>query len=168
MLGMKAADIGLTSQHWRRDALLGVAVAAGWATLQFAWIIPSTGGASRPDVAGILAMIDGSWENVLWYLPLGIIGGGIAEEIYNRGFIITVLRGVFGNTAIGTTVAAAFSVLFFAAGHFPEGWISWMDILIPSIAYVVLFLYTKRLMAPMVAHALWNTAAVVGIHLLYG
>jgi hypothetical protein len=168
MLRMQPVDLGLTSQQWRRDALLGVAVAAVWAGLQFAWLIPSTGGASRADIAGILTMVDGSWANVLWYLPLGILGGGVAEEIYNRGFFITVLSDILGNTTVGTGIAAALSVLFFAAGHFPAGWVDWMDILIPSTAYAGLFLYTRRLVAPMVAHALWNTAAVVGIHLLYG
>lgn len=168
MLGMRAADIGLTFGHWRRDALLGLAVAAAWAALQFVWLFPATGGASRADIAVILGQIDGSWSNVLWYLPLGILGGGVAEELYNRGFVITVLRDILGNTTTATCIAGAFSILFFAAGHLPQGRVGWIDILIPSTAYVVLFLYTKRLIAPMVAHAVWNTVAYAGIYLMYG
>lgn len=106
--------------------------------------------------------------NVLWYLPLGVLGGGVAEEVYNRGFIITVLEDILGNTRAATTVAAVFSILFFAAGHLPTGRVAWIDILIPSAAYVVLFLYTRQLIAPIVAHSLWNSFAVAGIHLLYG
>ena len=168
LLRMRAADIGLVTTGWRRDALLGLAVAAAWTALQFGWLFPATGGSGRDDIASILAMIDGSWANVFWYLPLGILGGGVAEEVYNRGFVITVLRDILGNTTAGTVVAAVFSAVFFVMGHLPDGWLDWMDLMIPSAAYVGLFLYTRRLIAPMVAHAAWNTAAVVGIHLLYG
>lgn len=168
MLRMRPADIGLVTTGWRRDAMLGLAVAAVWIALQFGWLFPATGGDGREDIASILAMIDGSWANVLWYLPLGILGGGVAEEVYGRGFVITVLRDILGNTTAGTVVAAVFSAVFFAVGHLPGGWLDWMDILIPGAAYVGLFLYTRRLIAPMVAHAAWNTAAVVGIHLIYG
>lgn len=167
-LGMRFRDIGLRGDSWRRDALLGASVGAGWAALQFGVLFPATGGVSRPDVAGILEMVDGSWINVLWYLPLGILGGGVAEEIYNRGFTITILEDILGNGRIATLTAATFAVLFFAAGHLPRGWVSWMDILVPSTVYVLLFLYTRRLTAPMVAHALWNTIAVAGIHVVYG
>lgn len=168
MLGMRAGDIGLTSEGWRRDALLGLATAGLWALLQFGWIFPATGGAARPDIASILAMVEGSWANVVWYLPLGILGGGVAEEVYGRGFVITVLEDVLGGGAVATFAAAAFAALFFAAGHLPQGWVAWIDILVPSVAYVGLFLYTRRLTAPMLAHAAWNSMAVVGIHLVYG
>lgn len=167
-LGMRFRDIGLVGRYRRRDVLLGLAAAAGWTALQFGWLFPATGGASRPDVAGILDLVDGSWLNVLWFLPLGMLGGGVAEEIYNRGFTITVLEDILGRGRVATVVAAAFSVLFFAAGHLPRGWVDWMDILVPSTVYVVLFLGTRRLTAPIVAHAAWNAVAVAGIQLVYG
>ncbi len=167
-LDMRFRDIGLTGERHRRDALLGLATGACWAALQFGVLFPATGGASRPDVAGILDMVDGRWIHVLWYLPLGVLGGGVAEEIYNRGFTITILEDILGHGRLATLAAASFAVLFFAAGHLPRGWVSWMDILVPSTAYVALFLYTRRLTAPMVAHAVWNATAVAGILLVYG
>lgn len=168
LLRMRPAAIGMTTVGWRRDALLGIGVALAWAALQFGMLFPATGGATRGDIASILEMVDGSWANVLWYLPLGIVGGGIAEEIYGRGFVITVLRDILGGTTAATAIAAVFSAVFFALGHLPGSLLAWMDILIPSAAYVALFLYTGRLIAPIVAHALWNTIAVIGIHLVYG
>jgi len=162
------SDIGATVASWRSDAALGAVVASGWLLVQFGWLFDATGGASRPDIAGILALVDGSWWNVLWYVALGVLGGGVAEEIYNRGFVITVLEDLLGSTRAATIAAGAFSVLFFAAGHLPGGWVDWVDILVPSIAYVVLFVVTRRLTAPMVAHSLWNGFAVVGIHIVYG
>lgn len=168
LLAMKPADIGWTARRWRRDAALGLAVAAGWAALQFGWLIPATGGAGREDIAAILDLFDGGWVDVLWYLPLGVLGGGVAEEVYGRGFVITVLADLLGGTPAGVAFAGLFSAVFFAAGHLPQGWVDWLDILIPSVAYVALFLYTRRLVAPMVAHAAWNVAAAFGIQLLYG
>ncbi len=168
LLRMEPVGIGLTARGWRRDALVGLAVAGVWALLQFGWLIPSTGGAERGDIAAILDMTGGQWVNVIWYLPLGILGGGVAEEIYGRGFVITALSDVLGNSTAGIAVAALFSMLFFAAGHLPSGWIQWVDILIPSAAYVGLFLHTRRLTAPIVAHAAWNTLAVIGIQAMYG
>lgn len=161
-------DIGLTSRRWRRDAGLGVAVALAWAALQFGWLFPATGGAGREDIASILSMLDGRWDNIVWYLPLGILGGGVAEELYNRGFIITILEDILGNTRTATHAAGLFAVLFFAAGHLPDSMIAWIDILVPSFAYTVLFIHTRRLTAPMIAHATWNTLAMVGIALVYG
>ena len=168
LLDMRPRDIGLTSNQGRSDALLGLAVAAAWALVQFTWLIPATGGAARADIASILAMVDGRWANVLWYLPLGIVGGGIAEEVYGRGFVIVVLRDLLGGSTAAAAVAGAFSAVFFAAGHLPQGWVEWVDILVPATAYVLLFVHTRRLVAPMVAHAAWNSTAVVTIYLLYG
>lgn len=183
MLGMNFHDIGLRapdfkSGPFRHDLLLGIGAAAVWIAVQFLLLFPQTGGAARPDIANILTMVDGRWANVLWYLPLGVLGGGVAEELYNRGFFITVLRDILGGgkTLAGSSsgigwpafLAAALSVVFFAAGHLPSGLVDWVDILIPSIGYAALFLYTGRLTACIVAHSLWNSVAVAGIFLIYG
>lgn len=167
MLDMRPPDIGWTSHDWERDTALGGAVALLWAAVQFGWLIPATGGATRPDVASVIAMIDGRWANLLWYLPLGILGGGVAEEVYGRGFVITALKDILGGSTTALLVAGVFSAGFFAAGHLPQTWVMWVDIMVPSVAYVALFLYTGTLTAPVVAHATWNTLAVIGVHLAY-
>ncbi|MGP4078189.1 lysostaphin resistance A-like protein [Halobacillus sp. K22] len=166
-LKMSFRKIGVTTQNWKRDSLLGAAVAIGWAIVQFIWIIPSTGGASRDDISEILVMLDTNWVNILWYLPLGIIGGGIVEELYNRGFFIGALAGIFNDSKVVLYIAAAFSILFFAAGHLPGDLVEWIDLLVPSTAYTVLYLYTKRLTASMVAHGLWNTLVVIIVTIIY-
>ncbi|MDE0583388.1 CPBP family intramembrane metalloprotease, partial [Planococcus sp. A6] len=135
--------------------------------LQFLWILPQTGGAERQDVAEIIAMLGGEWSNVWWYLPLGIIGGGLVEELYNRGFFIGALAGIFRHSKIALYAAALLSIVFFAAGHLPRNLVEWIDLLIPSAAYTVLYIYTGRLTASIVAHALWNTAVVILVMLLY-
>jgi len=162
-----AKKIGLSSKNWIQDTFMGVSVAVCWAIIQFAWIIPNTGGADRLDILDILAMIDGQWVNVLWYIPLGIIGGGITEEIYNRGFIIGVIDVIFDHSKMAISLAALFAIIFFAAGHLPINLVEWVDLLIPSTAYTILFLYTRRVTAPIVAHSLWNILAVILIFIIY-
>lgn len=167
LLDMDFRSIGWTTSHRQKDSLLGAAVAAGWTLLQFLWIIPQTGGAERQDVAEIIAMLGGEWSNVWWYLPLGIIGGGLVEELYNRGFFIGALASIFKESKIALYAAAVLSIVFFAAGHLPRNLVEWIDLLIPSTAYTALYIYTGRLTASIVAHALWNTAVVILVILLY-
>lgn len=164
---INAEKIGISSKNWVRDTLIGISVAVCWAIVQFIWIIPSTGGAGRSDIVEILSMIDGRWNNVLWYIPLGVIGGGITEEIYNRGFFIGVINETFENSKFAVFVVTIFSILFFVAGHLPTNMVEWVDLLIPTIAYTILYLSTKRVTASIVAHGLWNTLAVVLIYMIY-
>ncbi|QBP41913.1 CPBP family intramembrane glutamic endopeptidase [Paenisporosarcina antarctica] len=160
--------IGFTSSKWKEDALLGSIVAICWALIQFIWLIPNTGGDGRADISGILTMLDHQWINILWYIPLGVIGGGLTEELYNRGFVIGAIAGIFRNSRIALYIAAIFAIIFFAAGHLPININEWVDLLVPSTVYTLLYLYTKRLTASIIAHGLWNVLAVIGIFIIYG
>ncbi len=138
-----------------------------WTGCQFFWIIPSTGGAKRADISQVIFMIDGTTIGLLSLIALGVIGGGITEEIYNRGYFINVLKSVFKNQNIGLWVSAMLSILFFVIGHLPTDALGWFDILVPTIAYTLLFIFTKRLTAPMVAHGIYNMTAILSTYQLY-
>ncbi len=159
--------IGLSGNNWLRDGLLGLTTGLVWAALQFGWLIPRTGGAARADITQMVETMDGTLSGLLFFIGLGVIGGGITEEIFNRGFFITVLKDVFDNPRLGLGVAAILSVLFFAAGHLPANAVEWFDILAPTIAYTILFLITKRLTASIVAHGIYNMAAILLTYYLY-
>ncbi len=159
--------IGWSGKHWARDSLIGLFFGLGWAALQLGLIIPNTGGAEREDIAQIITMFDGSLLGLFSFIALGVIGGGITEEVFNRGYFITVLKDCFHNPEIGLWVAATLSILFFAIGHLPKDMLGWFDILVPTITYTVLFLYTKRLTAPVVAHGTYNMVAILLTYLIY-
>lgn len=159
--------IGLSNNNWQRDGLLGAIAGLAWAALQFGWLIPSTGGAARADIAHVIEIMDGTISGLLFYIGLGVIGGGITEEIFNRGYFITVLKDVFSNPRLGLWVASILSILLFAAGHLPTNAVEWFDILVPTITYTVLFLFTKRLTAPIVAHGIYNMSAILLTYYLY-
>jgi hypothetical protein len=52
--------IGLSKNNWQRDGLLGLIAGLTWAALQFGWLIPSTGGAARADIAQMIESMDGT------------------------------------------------------------------------------------------------------------
>ena len=93
--------IGLQFVNIKKDFLLGLIFGGIWTTLQFALIIPNTGGIDRPDINGMVGMYDGSLMGTLSFIALGVIGGGITEELFNRGYFINVLKDVFKNPKTG-------------------------------------------------------------------
>lgn len=160
--------IGWSGKHWKPDTVIGLIVGLAWTALQFGVIIPNTGGAERADIAQMVSWFDGTLLGTLSFVALGVIGGGITEEIYNRGYFINVLKDTFKNPETGTRIAAVLSIIFFAAGHLPSDALGWFDILVPTIAYTLLFIYTKRLTAPIIAHGIYNmTAILLTYHLYY-
>jgi hypothetical protein len=159
--------IGLSKNNWQRDGLLGLIAGLTWTALQFGWLIPSTGGAARADIAQMIEMMDGTLSGLLFNIGLGVIGGGITEEIFNRGYFITVLKELFSNPRLGLWVASILSILLFAIGHLPTNALDWFDILVPTIIYTVLFLFTKRLTASIVAHGIYNMSAILLTYYLY-
>lgn len=161
------SDIGWNFGQWKKDSLLGLIVGLTWTLFQFTIIIPNTGGAERADITGMLSMMDGTLVGLLSFIALGVIGGGITEEIYNRGYFIKVLKETFQNPKTGLWIAAVISIVFFCLGHLPSNAVEWVDILIPTTAYTLLFIYTRRLTASMVAHGIYNMTAILATYFMY-
>ncbi len=159
--------IGFKFENIKKDILLGLAFGALWTILQFLLIIPNTGGVNRPDIDGMLGMYDGSLIGTLSFIALGVVGGGITEELFNRGYFINVFKDVFKNQKMGLWFSAILSIVIFSLGHMPVTLIDWFDILIPTIAYTLLFLTTKRLTASITAHGMYNMTAIILTNCFY-
>lgn len=159
--------IGFKFINFKKDILLGIGFGVLWTLLQFALLIPNTGGANREDIKGILEMYDGTLIGLLSFIALGVIGGGITEELFNRGYFINILKDVFKNPQIGLWISAILSILIFSLGHMPVTPLDWFDILVPTIMYTLLFVLTKRLTASIVAHGVYNMAAIVLTYYIY-
>jgi uncharacterized protein len=166
-LGKDFEYIGWSRKNWQTDSIAGLLTGLTWAALQFGFIIPNTGGAARADIIQMVTMLDGTLTGTLSFLALGVIGGGITEEIYNRGYFINVLKGTFSNPVTGLWFAAVLSIVFFSIGHLPSDALEWFDILVPTIAYTVLFIYTKRLTASIIAHGVYNMTAILLVYVIY-
>lgn len=161
-------DLKFIGMKFRSEDLwIGSLVGLAWTALQFLLIIPMTGGAERTDVAGMIEMQEGGIMSILFYISLGVIGGGITEEIFNRGYAINALKETFSNQKFGLYFAAILSITLFIAGHLPANQIELFDITIPTLAYTILFIKTGRLIAPIIAHGLYNMLAIIFVYHLY-
>ncbi|SHG73878.1 CPBP family intramembrane glutamic endopeptidase [Winogradskyella jejuensis] len=160
-------DIGLQFVNIKKDILLGLIFGTIWTILQFVLIIPNTGGANRADINGMLDMYDGSLIGTLSFISLGVIGGGITEELFNRGYFINILKDVFKNPKTGLRIATILSIIIFSLGHMPTNGLDWFDILVPAIIYTLLFLSTKRLTASIISHGVYNISAILLTYCLY-
>lgn len=166
-LGKTWKDIGWKGEELPKDIGWGLLIGGLWTLVQFTFLIPATGGAERADIQGMLSMYDGHWLGTLSFVALGVLGGGIAEELFNRGYFINILKTVFKHPNFGLWVSALLSMVFFALGHLPQTALDWMDILLPTLLYTLLFIYTKRLTASMVAHGFYNMSAILLVYYLY-
>ena len=160
LLGATFAKIGWDGAFPGKELMIGAVAGGAFALVEMFVVIPAIGGAAEPNVARIIEGMGESWHGLLGYLVLGIVGGGIAEEFFNRGFLINVLRSVFENEQLGLFVSATFSVLIFTLGHMPASISDLTLIVTPTLIYTVLFLATKRLTAPIAAHAFHNGIVV--------
>jgi len=165
--GKSFKNIGWDFSAWKKDSVLGLVVGLTWTAIQFLWLIPATGGAERADVSHMVSMMDGTVIGLISYIALGVIGGGITEEIYNRGYFITEMKSMFKNPKTGLWTASIVSILFFGLGHLPADSLGWLDILIPTIAYTILFVATGRLTASIAAHGIYNMTAILMVYFLY-
>ncbi|WP_375578633.1 type II CAAX endopeptidase family protein [Marivirga tractuosa] len=161
------SDIGLKFVNLKKDILLGLGFGALWTILQFVFLIPNTGGANRADISHMLTMYDGSMLGVISFIALGVIGGGITEELFNRGYFINVLKDTFKNPKTGLWFSAILSILLFSLGHMPASALDWFDILVPTIMYTLLFISTKRLTASIIAHGIYNMSAIILTYYIY-
>ncbi|MFE3461418.1 CPBP family intramembrane glutamic endopeptidase [Nocardiopsis aegyptia] len=162
------SDAGLTSRHWLRDSLLGAATVPPRLLIEFGVLIPMAGGAQNPGVQEVLTNASAGVAALTATLVLGVVGGGLAEELYFRGFLMGALPKTFVHRRAALYGAAAVSVLLFSVLHLPTSGPDIAAIVLAGVVYTGLFLLTRRLAATVVAHALWNTAALVTVSALYG
>ncbi|MFV2195724.1 CPBP family intramembrane glutamic endopeptidase [Nocardiopsis sp. LOL_012] len=165
---LSPADVGLTSRHWLRDALIGAATVPPRLLIEFGVLIPMAGGAQNPGVQEVLASASAGVAALVAALVLGVVGGGLAEELYFRGFLLGGLPKAFVHRRAALYGAAVVSVVLFAALHLPTSGPDVVAIVLAGLVYTGLFLLTRRLAATVVAHSLWNAAAVVTVLALYG
>lgn len=167
-VGLRLRDLGLTRTAWRRDAAIGAAVATTFALIQFLVVIPATGGAQRSDIVVNAAQIGDSLWGVIGFIVLAWAGAGWSEELFFRGHWLTLLEKLLGTSQRALILTTVLTTVFFALLHGYQGWSGVIDTgLYGGLTLTLLFLWRKRLTACMVAHALWNTFAIIVIYFWY-
>jgi membrane protease YdiL (CAAX protease family) len=167
LVGKRLTELGLTSRRAAADTAIGVAVAVAFTALQFLWLLPATGGANRSDVATNLLQIGDSWWGVAGVVVLAWTGS-FSEELFFRGLLLTGLVRVLGGGRAAAAGALLLVSLIFAALHGYQGMAGVVDTgMYGGLTMGLLFLWRRSLTACIVAHALWNSLAAVGLFLFY-
>ena len=162
------AAAGFTLERARADALIGAGVAVAWAALQFGVLIPLTGGGERADVVVNAQQIGTTYAGLAAFVLLAW-GGGFAEEVFFRAHLMTSLRGMLGHSKMASALVVLVPTLLFALLHgYQGGWVGMLDTgAFGGLTLSLIFLLRGRLLACVVAHALWNTIATVVIFRWY-
>ncbi|NWG34395.1 MAG: CPBP family intramembrane metalloprotease [Chloroflexi bacterium] len=166
--GARPVDLGLTTDQWQSDALIGVFAGTVWALLELFALIPLTGGGQRSDVIASLNLAAGNWGGALGLIVLGWLVGGLSEEPFFRGYLITSVRNLLGGGKWATALGALMSILWFALGHGYQGWMGVVDAGISGLLFTGLYLWRGRLTASIVAHGLFDMLIILGVFVRYG
>lgn len=160
--GRSVADaLGLRNSNARRV----VAHAAGLAAAAFAcqWVYVNLLAQLRfdlpeqPVVELIRAQDDYGWRVFLALFT--ILLAPVAEEMFFRGVLYTTMR-----QHLGTMPAALASATVFAMIHFNLG--SFLPLLVLAVGLALIYERTGNILAPMLAHSLFNTTNYVLLYLV--
>ncbi len=156
----KLEAFGLTKYHFRRDLLLAFAVATISAGLALFIVIPLAGETNETVINVRRTVNAGSFLNILL---AGILIGGFLEELFFRGHMITSIRRINPDSQWLLVFAVVLSSLLFGYTHRHQGWLGLTFVGVHSVVYAILFIKTKSLASPMLAHALYDSLVAIGI-----
>jgi uncharacterized protein len=158
--------LGLRFEDARRDVLIGLAVALLHAALALFVILPLMGESGTRILGSVSALFE-SPERLIASAILVVLYGGVVEEIFFRGHVITSISRTLGGRQWAVAVAAFVSIALFAVGHAYQGTAGMVYSLAAAALWTALFLVTGRLVASMVAHAGYDLLMLIGIYLLH-
>jgi membrane protease YdiL (CAAX protease family) len=160
-------DLGSWQVGWRNHLLIGGLIGVLLPLLQFALVIPATGGALREDVIASRSLIGDGWMGLVGVLILSWTLAAVGEELFFRGHIIYTMRGWLGSHPAALGVAIAVSVLLFAATHAYQGWVGMVDVGLTGLLYAVLYYRSGSLLPSMIAHGINNSLLFIGLYMWY-
>ena len=133
------------------------------------WVVPlvllAAGVSAALQASGFAATepfrVEGTVE-VLAFLLVGILAGGVVEELLYRGFVFQQLESILpARGASRLMQATVLTAMLFALPHGYEGSAAVGAILVIAIALQLLYLRSgRRLLAPTVCHAAFNALQI--------
>lgn len=151
--GLRLNSVGLCKTHLWKSFAWGV-------VLTIALIVAGT-------IADVIAIVSHYQTNEfaqqftrlpLWLLTLTCIRGGVAEELFYRGYAIGRLKAV----GVSRFWAAAIPVLIFSLGHWNTGWLNVVNAFLLGSVLSLWYIWRRDLLANMVGHFLIDFISVVG------
>jgi membrane protease YdiL (CAAX protease family) len=151
-------DLGMRFNQWRFDAVLGLIVVPVLFVLNtivgvgFRTLLPRYYMDRNP-----LTEIIRTPQELALFLLSAFVAGGIKEEL-QRAFIITRFRRHLGGAWLGLVVWS----LAFGAGHYAQGLQGVVAAALFGFLFGLIYLLRGNLIAPILAHSLYDTAALLG------
>jgi len=156
--GERLRDFGLSWRRWRSDVAIGFAVvpllfgANGVVNVLFRSYLPQLFQEHNP-----LAELVRTPRDLALFIATALIAGGIKEEL-QRAFILRRFQSFLGGASLGLILWSA----MFAIGHRIQGWQGVAVAGIYGLVFGILYLSRGTLVAPMVAHGVYDAVALLG------
>lgn len=95
--------------------------------------------------------IQGNLRLYLIWVALSWISGGLAEEMFFRGYVITRLKGVFANAPFASVLAVVLSAALFGYGHvYYQGLRGFVTTGVIGLVFGSMFLIFRRNLWPVI------------------
>jgi membrane protease YdiL (CAAX protease family) len=156
--GQSLGYLGLRATHWRADALFGILLiplllVLNGVVAKFTEVyLPAHYIESNP-----LTEIIQTPGDLALFIICAILVGGIKEEL-QRAFILKRFESHLGGAKLGLVLWS----IAFGVGHYVQGLQGMITAALLGFVFGIAFLLRGRLIAPMVAHSVYNTAALLG------
>ena len=155
--------------NWRRLVVIGVIggiAQQAFTTLAIDRLLTIAG--LRPaQVDGLAKLASGGIVGLVLTLLIGLVIGGLLEEMCFRGYLLARVRSVIGGQR-GAVVGVALSTLYFGLSHWYQGLTGVIEAglsgLVTGVAYVTT---GGNLLLPIVLHGAFDTAGIILLALGY-
>lgn len=156
--GERARDVFLGARGVWREARIGVALAPLLLATVFALLlalrtfVPTLHNVPENPLG---ALADSAWTLAV-FLVVVLVAGGLREEL-QRAFLLHRFEQRLGGAWVGLVVTS----LAFGLGHTLQGWDAAIATAVLGFAWGLLYLARRSAVAPIVSHALFNSAELL-------
>jgi len=152
--------VGVTRRDWGRHMAIGIGLGlAMFFVLNVALTAVLEAFFPRPAQHGptILSFF-AQWSNLLIWLPIGIFGGGVVEEL-ERIFVLTRFERWLGRP--GLILAVVLTSVMFGLGHLYQGVAVALSTAVSGLVFSLVFLRRRSALEVMAAHAFSDVVAMI-------
>lgn len=130
------------------------------------WLVPQLSTWLHPVSApGFLAYIHGNLPATLLWIGIGVVVGGVCEELLFRGFLLNRIAAALGNHGWAVAIGVLSQALVFGMLHLYAGAFACLNASLFGMAMGVFYLISGRNLWPlMIVHATWDAIAIWGIY----
>lgn len=112
------------------------------------------------------ASVQGNLGLLLYLIPMGLLFGGLGEELLYRGFIMTRIAQVLGEGRIAWVAALFLQAIPFALGHSYQGPVGMVAVFIGAlITGAGTLIWGRALWPAIIAHGLQDTVGFLALYM---